>query len=80
MGVPNFMMNANNVYRTKNYIVKQDISLERDCSGNSILFSTDTYYLRTKKLDKEFDLLGCHQSTKRIMQSACRTLPMTVNI
>lgn len=57
MGVPNFMMNANNVYRTKNYIVKQDISLERDCSGNSILFSTDTYYLRTKKIDKEFENL-----------------------
>ena len=57
MSIPNFMIDAKNVYRTRNYIVKQDISLECDSFGNSRLFSADTYYLRTKKLDKEFESL-----------------------
>ena len=57
MKTPEFLENATNVYRTKNYIVKQDIYLEYDNSGNSRVFSKDTYYLRNKQLDKEFEYI-----------------------
>ncbi len=49
--------NATNVYRTEKYIVKQDIFVEQDVLGNSGIYSNDTYYLRNKKLDKEFEFL-----------------------
>jgi len=53
--VPDFMKDAKNVYRTRNYIIKQDISFNYDLYGNTNIHSDDTYYLRNKKLDKEFD-------------------------
>ena len=46
---------AMNVYRTKEYIVKQNIVIEYDLQGNSRIHSDDTYILRNKKLDKEYD-------------------------
>ena len=50
-----FLENATNVYRTKKYIVKQDVFLEYDKCGNSRIYSKDTYYLRNKQLDKEYE-------------------------
>lgn len=45
---------AMNVYRTKNYIVKQNFFIEYDQSGESRIHSDDIYILRNKKLDKAF--------------------------
>ena len=55
MKIPEFLENATNVYRTKKYIVKQNACLEYDKCGNGRVFSEDTYYLRNKQLDKEFE-------------------------
>ena len=46
---------AINVYRTRKYIVTQDIYLNECVDGSSVLFSRDTYYLRNKKLDKQYE-------------------------
>ncbi|MBQ4099051.1 MAG: hypothetical protein IJC87_02865 [Clostridia bacterium] len=42
-----FMVNATNVYRTKGFIVKQEIHIVADSSGASQEVSDDTYYKRT---------------------------------
>jgi len=47
---------AINVYRTRKYIVTQDIYLNECVDGSSVLFSKDTYYLRNKKLDKQYEV------------------------
>ena len=57
MKIPEFLENATNVYRTKKYIVKQDVYLEYDKCGNSRVFSKDTYYPRNKHLDKEYEFI-----------------------
>lgn len=49
------LMGAMNVYRTKDYIVKQNIAIEYDFQGNSRIHSDDTYILRNKKSDKEYE-------------------------
>ena len=53
--IPDFMRNAKNVYRTKHYIIKQDISIKCDDSINTELHSDDTYYARNRKLDKVYE-------------------------
>ena len=50
--------NADNVYRTREYIVKQQISTS--VNKNSLithLISEDTYYLRTPKRDVEYNII-----------------------
>ena len=47
---PRFVENASNVYRTKTFIVKQEISLGNDPDGMNVTFSRDTMYLRTPSL------------------------------
>ena len=50
-GLLHFLRNADNVYRTKHFIVKQVIEVqEHSVEGNSIV-SFDTYYRRTPKRD-----------------------------
>ena len=44
-----FLYEANNVYRTKNYIVKQIIGVRCSEQENNVMFSFDTYYRRTAK-------------------------------
>ena len=39
-----FMKNANNVYRTKYYIIKQILSINTDMNGSSAIHSDDFYY------------------------------------
>ena len=46
-----FLENADNVYRTKRYIVKQEIDLEVDSLYDNMMVSHDTYYLRTAARD-----------------------------
>lgn len=52
---PDVLVDANNVYRTRYYIIKQNISVSTDSDGNTNIHSDDVYYLRNKKLDKQFD-------------------------
>ena len=52
--VPEFLIGATNVYRTRYYIVRQRICL-RDGESGSYLVSHDTYFRCTPKLDQEYD-------------------------
>ncbi len=53
--IPEFCEDAVNVYRTKRYIVKQDISVEMTDGGDTIIFSNDVFYERTKIRDKQYE-------------------------
>ena len=47
-----------NVYRTENYIVKQDISITTDeDTAISKSVSCDTYYLRTPERDRDYEYI-----------------------
>ncbi len=59
--VPEFIENATNVYRTKKYIVKQIIGIQYGCEENNVVYSRDTYYKRTPKRDKEYEILFCRR-------------------
>lgn len=50
-----FLYDANNVYRTRDYIVKQVIGVRLSDELNNVVFSFDTYYRRTKKRDKIYE-------------------------
>ena len=53
--IPDFLKDATNVYRTKNYIVKQDLYMDINIDGQEYLYSKDTFYIRNKKLDKLYE-------------------------
>ena len=55
--VYDFAKDANNVYRTNRFIVKQQISIVVSANCDSYIISNDTYYLRTLKRDFEYNLL-----------------------
>ena len=55
--MPEFAQDANNVYRTKTFIVKQVISLEEQSNGDNCILSTDTYYRRNPIRDKQFETI-----------------------
>lgn len=55
--VPEFMKDATNVYRTKNYIIKQDLYMDTNIDGQDYLYSKDTFYLRNKKIDKLYEMI-----------------------
>ena len=57
MTTVDYMMEADNVYRTKNYIVCQKVSLCRSGKGNTLLLSEDTYLSRTCQRDFEYELV-----------------------
>ncbi len=50
-----FMENADNVYRTENYIVKQTIYLSTEASGDNVIVSDDVFYVRTKWRDRCYE-------------------------
>lgn len=54
--IPDFPVDATNVYRTREYIVRQEIVL-RDDEPGTYLFSRDTYFLCTSERDREFEEL-----------------------
>lgn len=54
---PEFMINADNVYRTKSYIVKQVLLIEVLSNENNGIKSYDTYYKRNKLRDKQYELI-----------------------
>ena len=49
-----YLLDATNVYRTKNYIVKQIVKIKQCCNDN-IMFSEDTFYKRNKVRDKQYE-------------------------
>lgn len=53
--VYDFLYEANNVYRTKHYIVKQIIGVRCSEQENNVIFSFDTFYRRTAKRDKAYE-------------------------
>lgn len=50
-----FMENADNVYRTEFFIVKQTIHLSIDPTGDSAIVSKDVFYARTKLRDRQYE-------------------------
>ena len=53
--LPDFVQGATNVYRTKSYIVKQNVSLGHQGLESTTLISRDTYYVRTPKRDAIYE-------------------------
>lgn len=53
--IPDFVQGATNVYRTKSYIVKQNVSLGHQGLESTTLISRDTYYVRTPKRDAVYE-------------------------
>ena len=49
--IPDFIRGESNIYRTREFIVKQVISLAHHGLDSAKLISTDTYYLRTPGRD-----------------------------
>ena len=52
---PDFMVDAMNVYRTRDFIVKQVIGIKYSDVENIAVISNDTFYRRTKKRDREYE-------------------------
>ena len=57
MTTVDYIMEADNVYRTKDYIVCQKVSLCRSGKGNTLIMSDDTYLLRTQERDIDYELV-----------------------
>ena len=53
--IPEFLVGATNVYRTRGYIVKQCVAFSYDELYGTYLMSRDTYYRCTPKRDREFE-------------------------
>ena len=53
--VPDFMVDAMNVYRTRDFIVKQVIGIKYSDVENIAVISNDTFYRRSKKRDREYE-------------------------
>ena len=59
-----FMVNASNVYRTKDFIVKQEIHIGTDGHETNQVVSVDTYYKRTS--EREIAYKSVFGNRKRI--------------
>jgi len=53
--VPEFVKDATNVYRTKNFIVKQVLGIKYGEVQNNEVVSQDTFYVRTAKRDWQYN-------------------------
>lgn len=49
------LLEAENAYRTKKYIVVQRVGYRYSDKDDNVLYSMDTYYLRNKKRDGEYE-------------------------
>lgn len=69
---PDFMQSATNVYRTKNFIVKQTIGIQYGVKSDNLMFSDDTYYVRTPERDAQYMSLfaGKHNPNGRRIATA----------
>ena len=52
-----FWADADNVYRTEFYVVKQKIYVLRAKNGKTYSISEDTYYPRFDSIDKHFEMV-----------------------
>lgn len=52
---PDFMVDAMNVYRTRDYIVKQVVCIKHSETEDTVVLSHDTFYRRTKRRDREYE-------------------------
>ena len=68
-----FMVNASNIYRTKDYIVKQEIHIGTDGYDTNQVVSVDTYYKRTP--EREVAYKAMFKDRKRING---KRLPSTI--
>lgn len=67
--IPTFLEDADNVYRTKNYIVKQVMEIQENTVEDNLVISYDTYYRRTPARDLSYNLLymnKAHPDGKRL--------------
>lgn len=55
MDLPDFVMDADNVYRTSNYIVKQSLKVQLNNEEANAIISCDVFYRRTKRRDSEYE-------------------------
>ena len=53
--VPEFIKDDMNVYRTKYFIVKQNVSVCSDETDGISVVSADTFYVRTRVRDKVYE-------------------------
>lgn len=56
-----FLQNADNVYRTPEFIVKQRISISTNPKGDAFSVSEDTYYFRTFERDLDYEFAFQHR-------------------
>ena len=72
-GIPDFAKDATNVYRTRQYIVKQVIEIQYDSEEAGNVFSHDTYYKRTPARNQQYEYLFSdrrHLNGKRLPSTA----------
>ena len=55
--IPDFIIDADNVYRTRRYIIKQVLSLEKPIAEDNGIKSYDTFYKRTPTRDKQYEII-----------------------
>ena len=55
--LPDFLIDATNIYRTKHFIVKQQLIFNNCGMCGTHTVSNDTYYARTEERDLAFDAL-----------------------
>lgn len=54
--IPDFLVESDNVYRTKNYIVKQRMEYIENTTEDNVIISYDTFYKRTPLRDKLYSI------------------------
>ena len=70
---PDFLRGARNVYRTRFYIVKQELMISANDVETCEMCSRDTYYLRTPRRDKEYEYVF---ATRKLIDG--KRLPSTM--
>lgn len=56
--IPEYLTKADNVYRTRDYIVIQRISIVREGLEDPESISRDVYIRRTRQRDAEYEAIG----------------------
>ena len=62
--MPEFLERSTNVYRTRFYIVRQQIMYRRDSLLGAYLCSRDTFYCRTPERDRQYEAAFPHNEEK----------------
>ena len=62
--IPEFLERSTNVYRTRFYIVSQQIMYRRDSLLGAYLCSRDTFYCRTPERDRQYEAAFPHNEEK----------------